>query len=379
MVMKPRKTSSKNPPILSHEFVIQNHADIVSCVAMVFVIGLMFQTTQPLASLFIAMHHNATPVEELTYGTEMRYTSGLKDLCAVFFYTLIAVVVHAVIQEYLLDKIKTKLHLSKVKQSKFNESGQLLMFYLTAIIWGGDVILREGLLTNISALWKDYPVIHMTFLFKFFFIIQISYWLHLYPELYFQKIKREDMPARITYASIYLVAVTAAYVMNFTRLALCLLVLHYISEAVFHVARLLHFADKDSISLKVFSVWNLMFIVTRLASIILSILTFWFGLADNESASFPLRVTSLAFVVALQGYMMQRFITFHLGRHRENAAANAAALAEANKAKQDKKAKRAAKRDELTKKNSEEELLSELPEVDQNTKSLRSRVVKTSK
>jgi len=378
MVMKPRKTSSKNPPILSHEFVIQNHADIVSCVAMVFVVGLMFQTTQPLASLFIAMHHNATPVEELTYGTEMRYTTGLKDVCAVFFYTLIAVVVHAVIQEYLLDKIKTKLHLSKVKMSKFNESGQLLMFYLTAVLWGGDVILREGLLTNISALWKDYPVIHMTFLFKFFFIIQISYWLHLYPELYFQKIKREDMPARITYASIYLVAVTAAYVLNFTRLALCLLVLHYISEAVFHVARLLRFAEKDSVSLKVFSVWNLMFIVTRLASIILSILTFWFGLADNEAAGFPLRVVSLAFVVALQGYMMQRFITFHLGRHRENAAVNAAALAEAKKAKQDKKAKKAAKRDELAKKNSEQEL-SELPEVDQNTKSLRSRVIKTSK
>ncbi len=43
MVVKPRKTSSKNPPILSHEFVIQNHADIVSCVAMLFVIGLMVQ------------------------------------------------------------------------------------------------------------------------------------------------------------------------------------------------------------------------------------------------------------------------------------------------------------------------------------------------
>jgi len=49
------------------------------------------------------MHHNATPVEELTYGSEMRYITGLKDICAVFFYTLIAVVVHAVIQEYLLD------------------------------------------------------------------------------------------------------------------------------------------------------------------------------------------------------------------------------------------------------------------------------------
>lgn len=38
-----RQRSTKNPPVFSHEFFIQNHADIVSCVAMVFVIGLMFQ------------------------------------------------------------------------------------------------------------------------------------------------------------------------------------------------------------------------------------------------------------------------------------------------------------------------------------------------
>lgn len=44
MAIKPgiaRKSSNKNPPFFSHEFVIQNHADIVSCVAMVFVVGLM--------------------------------------------------------------------------------------------------------------------------------------------------------------------------------------------------------------------------------------------------------------------------------------------------------------------------------------------------
>lgn len=36
-------SKNKNPPIFSHEFIIQNHADIVSCVAIVFVLGLMFQ------------------------------------------------------------------------------------------------------------------------------------------------------------------------------------------------------------------------------------------------------------------------------------------------------------------------------------------------
>ena len=38
-----RRSTQKSPPILSHEFIIQNHADIVSCLAMLFVIGLMFQ------------------------------------------------------------------------------------------------------------------------------------------------------------------------------------------------------------------------------------------------------------------------------------------------------------------------------------------------
>jgi hypothetical protein len=32
------------------------------------------------------------------------YTSGLKDLPAIFFYLLIAIVMHQIIQEYLLDK-----------------------------------------------------------------------------------------------------------------------------------------------------------------------------------------------------------------------------------------------------------------------------------
>lgn len=49
MAIKPtqlRKSSSKNAPILSHEFVIQNHADIVSCFAIVFVVGLLVQVSE---------------------------------------------------------------------------------------------------------------------------------------------------------------------------------------------------------------------------------------------------------------------------------------------------------------------------------------------
>merc|ERR1711970_1045018 len=197
MVAKGKKT--KNPPIFSHEFVIQNHADIVACVAMVFVVGHMFQVSSPLASVFIALHHNVSAPVEIQPGVFQDftfYTAGIKDVSAVFFYLLISIVMHAIIQEYLLDKVNKKLHLSKIKHTKFNESGQLLSFYIVSLLWAGDIIMRENLF-NIRQLWEGYPHSHMNFMFKFFYIVQIAYWLHIFPELYFQKVKKEDMPARI--------------------------------------------------------------------------------------------------------------------------------------------------------------------------------------
>ena len=158
---------------------------------MVFVVGLMFQVTSPLASLFIALHHNVTfPAQEgapPSITDPVYYTSGLKDIPAIFFYLLIAIVMHQIIQEYLLDKVNRKLHLSKVKHAKFNESGQLLSFYLISVIWAGDILFRENLF-HVRSLWDGYPHVYMTFMFKFFFIVQISYWLHIFPELYFQKV-----------------------------------------------------------------------------------------------------------------------------------------------------------------------------------------------
>ncbi|XP_021344622.1 translocating chain-associated membrane protein 1-like, partial [Mizuhopecten yessoensis] len=120
-----RGRSTKNPPIFSHEFFIQNHADIVSCIAMVFVVGLMFQATAPVATLFVALQHNVTRNGTDSADDVGLYTYGRKDIFSTMFYLLICVVVHAVIQEYVLDKLNRKMHLSKVKHSKFNESGQL--------------------------------------------------------------------------------------------------------------------------------------------------------------------------------------------------------------------------------------------------------------
>ncbi|ROT68423.1 Translocating chain-associated membrane protein 1-like 1 [Penaeus vannamei] len=370
MAIKGRK-ANKNPPILSHEFVIQNHADIVSCVAMVFVLGLMFQATAPLASVFIAVQHNATDME--TTETPMTYTYGNKDLAAVFFYSLISIVMHAIIQPPLLDKVNRRLHLSKTKHSKFNESGQLLIFTAVSAAWGINILVKDNLVSDITSLWADYPVGHaqMSFMLKFFFIIQMSYWIHCYPELYFQKTKREDMPDRIQHATLYLVFCAAAYVLNFTHVGLVLLTLRFIEEAVLHACRLLYFAEKTNIANTGFRVWNVLFVVCRLASIIVAILTFHYGLAINEdqtldisSGNFntpPIRLNALVAVCLIQAWMMWNFIHFHLRQMRERQA-----LAQVTRKRVTERKSKRNKKDD-SKRYSEEEV-NELPEVDQQTR-----------
>lgn len=113
-----------------------------------------------------------------------------------------------------IQKLNRKLHLSKIKHSKFNESGQLLIFYLVSVVWAVEIVRREGYLFSISKLWVDYPHTQMSYLFKFYFIVQIAYWIHSYPELYFQKIKREEIVPRLTYSTLYLVFFIAAYILK---------------------------------------------------------------------------------------------------------------------------------------------------------------------
>merc|ERR1711992_389277 len=201
-------------------------------------------------------------------------------------------------------------------------------FYLVSLFWGGDLILRENLL-NVASIWEGYPHNNMTFLFKFFSIIQISYWVHIFPELYFQKIKKEDMPPRIQYAVLYLAFIVSAYFLRFTRLALVLLVIHYISEAFFHLCRILAYSEKTSISNKLFKLGDLLFVLARFSSVILSVLTFWFGLAklpteqqslDVSGGNFNtglIRLNSLIAVCFLQAWLMWNFIVFQFKRARE--------------------------------------------------------------
>uniref|UniRef100_UPI00398EE5D5 translocating chain-associated membrane protein 1 isoform X2 n=1 Tax=Pristiophorus japonicus TaxID=55135 RepID=UPI00398EE5D5 len=274
------RKKSKNPPLLSHEFVIQNHADIVSCVAMVFLLGLMFEVTAKTAVSFVTLQYNVTiPAIDEKAEQFILYHYGFRDLATIFFYTLVAVILHAIVQEYVLDKINRRMHFSKTKHSKFNESGQLSAFYLVSFVWGTCILASENYATNPTNLWESYPHTLMPFQVKFFYIAQLAYWFHVLPELYFQKTRKEDIPRQLVYASLYVFHIAGAYLLNLNRFGLVLLVLHYFVELLFHISRLFYFSDEK-----------------------------------NEKG-----ISALAAICLTQAYMMWKFINFQLKRWKEHA------------------------------------------------------------
>uniref|UniRef100_A0A4W2D3K9 Translocating chain-associated membrane protein 1 n=1 Tax=Bos indicus x Bos taurus TaxID=30522 RepID=A0A4W2D3K9_BOBOX len=296
-----RKKSSKNPPVLSHEFVLQNHADIVSCVAMVFLLGLMFEITAKVSIIFVTLQYNVTlpATEEQATESAFLYYYGIKDLATVFFYMLVAIIIHAIIQEYVLDKINRRMHFSKTKHSKFNESGQLSAFYLFSCIWGTFILISENYISDPTILWRAYPHNLMTFQMKFFYISQLAYWFHAFPELYFQKTKKEDIPRQLVYIGLYLFHIAGAYLLKF-------------------------------------SLWAVLFVLGRLLTLILSVLTVGFGLAraENQKLDFStgnfnvlaVRIAVLASICITQAFMMWKFINFQLRRWREHSAFQAPAV-----------------------------------------------------
>lgn len=286
-----KKNASKNPTIFSQEYLIQNHGDIACGILMIIALGTIVHATSPYCTAFFGPRHNVTNFDSFSSTPPPLFNYGYKDLAMLFSYTLICITGHAIWQEYVLDKLYKRLHLSKTKIAKFFESGQLILFYVLSVSWAANIFNDESYFrSGLDYLWKDYPYTGMTAWTKLYFIVQISYWLHNYPELYLQKVRKEDMPARIVYTSLYLISIAYVYLTRFWRISLVLLTIHYLIEIFYHASRLSHFyastktgaTPVKTSSTYLFKIWNVVFVLGRLASVVLAWLTFWFGLKTSS-------------------------------------------------------------------------------------------------
>ena len=198
----------------------------------------------------------------------------------------------------------------------------------------------------------------MVFLHKLFFIIQLAYYFHMLPELYFQKVRKEDQQPKIIHAIVSFSFIALAYFLNFQRIALLLLTLHYANEVVSHVFQLIDIFDRDEKLANLHLINKFVFMATRFQTMVLAVLTLFYGIENSTKSTL-----ALSAVFALQGYLIFQFFNNILKTKREK-------LAEKNASK-----KRSGKAAEKSKKDRKKE--SDLPEADQNASAGKTEPKKT--
>lgn len=103
--------------------------------------------------------------------------------------------------------------MSRVRLARFCESSHLAP--ISAISFAAAVynLYELGLHKDFSLLWQGYPDTHryLTLYSKLFFIGQVSFWIHQFPEFYLQKLKKEEMKDRTVYSVLFLVFISLAY------------------------------------------------------------------------------------------------------------------------------------------------------------------------
>ena len=305
--------SKPSPPFFSKEFLLQNHADIISVVCIIVLLGLMFQPTNAYANIFVSPHYreNATNItvnpELLKINPELDkqtfvYGKGWKDVYTIMFYTCVCVVLHAVVQEYVWERISRKYHLSNTCSAKFYETGILTVFYILSAMWGVLTIMEENITSSPSLLWTGYYEEHfrMPFITKFYFLIQIAYWVHCYPELYFLRVPSTFIPPRLKLYTITLVFICISYYLSLQRFAICLLTLEATSEVFACLGKLAHYLNHDEKALFIFSrIWTPIFCVVRIVSVLLSVIVLYHGFG-SQGIDLTIRLATLLPTVLLQ-------------------------------------------------------------------------------
>jgi len=300
--------TEKDPSIFSQEYFLQNQADLMSSLCLIIMSGLLFKPTRALSAKFCFVQHNTTNLTDPEI--KPMYQVGRADVLVTVFYSLLCIAVHAVENEYFWEKIARRLRLSKTRLSEFMSLGSTLPYHIAIVIGAFYVMKEEGLLLDPMALLTTVPAVEMPMLMKFYWLLILSFALHQYPEMYFMRVKNEEMPNKIIGYTAFIVPMTAAYITGLVYPGTLVLIIHCLIEILNAVATVMDCVGKQELAQPFYKMWSVGFIPARATITGLCALTF-FNIQGVEGVS-PVRLLACTIVlggmVALQFYLGANFI-----------------------------------------------------------------------
>ncbi|GAB5591575.1 sphingosine N-acyltransferase lag1 [Umbelopsis nana] len=164
------------------------------------------------------------------------YGKGAWDLMFLFFYINVFTMARAACMQYVLMPLAVAGGVSKKKRTRFAEQMWTVIYYSTSFTVGVHLAYNSPYWFNTSEFWNGYPHIYHTKLFKYYYVIQFSYWLQ---QIFVLQVEapRKDYRELVMHHINTLLLISLSYACNFTRIGNAVFVCMDLPDALFALAK----------------------------------------------------------------------------------------------------------------------------------------------
>ncbi|KAG2182365.1 hypothetical protein INT43_007295 [Umbelopsis isabellina] len=170
------------------------------------------------------------------------YGKGVGDIFFLFFYINVFTMLRAASMEYVLTPIAVAHVKSKRKRTRFAEQMWTVIYYSATFCVGTYLAYHSPYWFNTAEFWKGYPHVELTKLFKYYYLVQFSYWLQ---QIFVLQIEapRKDYRELVLHHINTLLLISLSYSFNYTRIGNAVFVCMDLPDVLLALAKSFNYLD----------------------------------------------------------------------------------------------------------------------------------------
>nr|CAG8574936.1 10515_t:CDS:2 [Entrophospora candida] len=190
------------------------------------------------------------------------YEKGIDDIYFVAFWVLLFTLLRALVMKFILIPISIRGGITKKKRIRFAEQGWSFLYYITFWTLGMYIMYQSPHWFDTSHFWKGYPHVKMSYIFKWYYLVQFAFWVQQIFVLNIEK-RRKDFSEMLAHHMITVSLMFSSYIFNFTRIGNAVLCIMDFADILLPLAKMLKYLKYNKSCDTIFGFFMISWLITR--------------------------------------------------------------------------------------------------------------------
>jgi len=184
----------------------------------------------------------------------------------VFVLSILLTIIRYSFQDFIKNQLsKVNNVVPRDKRQKFSESAWKIFYYLTMSIWCLQVVVRQNFFWDTKLCWIGWPNIPIDSDFEWFYLVQLSFYIHSFFAHVTIEVRRSDYYQMIIHHVVSFCLIGFSYYHHVYRIGGILLALHDINDVLLELSKLTNYMKGfEMVSNILFVIMTLVWTATRM-------------------------------------------------------------------------------------------------------------------